>query len=424
MADLGLYTVLVREISREGSNEKRISSKIFSFRLVVLILFLLAADLIAFALPYPLKVKIGILIASAFSFFSSLTQVLTGIFQKHLRLYLVSLSDVVSRLIQVGLLLVLVHYETGLLWFIGAVVLTEIIHFGLIFLFARTLTKVGLDFDLKYWKEIFSVALPIAISLVFVLIYFKLDTVLLSIMKSSNDVGVYSVAYKVLEATIFLPAVYVGLMMPVLSRHAFKNAIEFSKTLNKTFDVLAIFAFWFCGYIFLMADWIIKIIGGAGFTQAVPVLRILSLAVFLIFFGNLGGNAIIALNLQKKAMWIYFVGAVINLGANILLIPSFSYFATAWTTVLTEVIITLLMFYLIKKETGGHLSKKVFIRSAFSAGLLSLWMLIVRGNFAWASLSWLLYFPILFVLGGFSVEDVKEIIYLKKHQVVEELETL
>ncbi|MDO8676514.1 MAG: oligosaccharide flippase family protein, partial [Candidatus Azambacteria bacterium] len=80
-ADLGLYTFMVREISRasEPVEERKIASKIFTLRLFAIIVLIDLADLLIFAFPYPLKIKIGVLIASLFSVGSSLVQVLTGI---------------------------------------------------------------------------------------------------------------------------------------------------------------------------------------------------------------------------------------------------------------------------------------------------------------------------------------------------------
>lgn len=425
-ADLGLYTFMVREISRVGepSEERRIASKIFTLRLFAIVILIVLADLLVFTFPYPLKVKIGVLIASLFSVGSSLVQVLVGIFQKHLRLYLVSLSDILARLVQLVSLIILIKFETGLLWFVAVVVFTEAVHFGLIYGFSRQMIKVKPMVDFTYFCHAIKTAFPIAVSLVLVLIYFKLDTVMLSVMKPAKDVGIYSAAYKVLEAVIFLPAIYIGLVMPLLSRFAVKSKAEFTKTFKSAFNVITIFALYFSAYIFLMSDWIVRAIGGGAFLEASPVLKILSFAILLIFFGNLGGNAIIALNLQKKAMWIYLTGAVINVGLNFLLIPRYSYFAAASTTVLTEIFITLAMFWLIRQNIKIAVNKVAFAKTVLAAAVVMALMYPLTASFAKASLASLMYFPLLLALGVFTKADLREIISLKKSPVLpEEIES-
>jgi O-antigen/teichoic acid export membrane protein len=282
-------------------------------------------------------------------------------------------------------------------------------------LFSKPLIKVRISVDFEYWREVLKVALPIAASLVFVLIYFKLDTVLLSLMKPAYDVGVYSVAYKILEAVIFLPAIYIGLIMPLLSKHAFTDQEEFKKTFQSAFNTLSIFALPFAAYIFVLSDPIVRIIGGIGFEQSGPVLKILSFAILMIFFGNLGGNAIVALNLQKKGMWIYLAGAVFNVVANLIFIPRYSYFAAAWTTVATEVLITFWMFWLISKETGISPQKTIIAKAAIATVVMLIVMQPFLGNFIWATLAAVSYFPTLFLLKGFTKEDLREIISLKSN---------
>ncbi|MEX2053286.1 MAG: flippase [Candidatus Paceibacterota bacterium] len=424
IADLGLYTVLVREVSRVGPDkESIISSKIFTLRLLAVISVVVVADLLVFFMPYTLSVKLGVLIASLFTIFSSLSQVLTGIFQKHLRLYFISISDIIARLVQLALLLIIFKMGASLLLFVWAVVITEVVHFFLIYRFSKPLTKVKLMIDVSYWKEVVKIAFPIAASLIFVLIYFRLDLLLLSIMKPAYDVGVYAVPYKMLEAVIFLPAAFIGLMMPLLSRHAFENKEKFIKVFRRAFNVLAVMALPMTAYIFLLSDKLVGLVGGAGFIESGPVLQILSIAVFVIFFGNLGGNSIVALNIQKKGMWVYLAGAIFNAGLNIILIPKYTYFAAAWTTVVTEILITIWMFWLIKKESAASAELGVFFRAMLATLVMAAIVYPLRGNFVLASVATLSYVPALFLFRGFSTKELRDIVSLKKPESPSDIPT-
>lgn len=409
LADLGLYAVLTREISKDDESERSITGKIFSLRLVSVVILAGLGALTAFFLPYPEVVKLGILIASLFTIFSSLSQVLTGVFQKHLSLHYLSLADLISRLIQVALivLLVFVKRESGLLYFVWAAIISEVIRFSLVLVFAKTFVRVKLDFDFQYWRKVLKTALPIAISLVSVLIYFKVDTVLLSLMKSAYDVGVYSAAYKILETVIFLPAVFMGLVFPIMSKHSVENRQEFKRIFAKTFTIMAIFALPAGVYFFTLSDQVINLIGGSQFADSAAVLRIVSLAIVLIFFGNLGGNALVALDLQKKAVWIYLTGAAANLAGNIILIPKYTYFAAAWTTVSTEAFITVAMFVLIARSAGVRPAGQVFYKAVPAALLMWLLMVLSGPGLVISSLAALSYFPLLFVFGGFNLSDLK-----------------
>ncbi|OGN29793.1 MAG: hypothetical protein A3A33_00670 [Candidatus Yanofskybacteria bacterium RIFCSPLOWO2_01_FULL_49_25] len=410
VADMGLYTIMVREISRPDADEDSIASRIFSLRLALSFAVVVAGIVIAFFLPYEPVIKMGIAVAALSTIFQSLIQVLMGVFQKHLRLYLVSIADIVMRLVQLGLIMFLLKTtHISVVWFAATSVGAEAVHFVLVWYFTRRLSRIALRFDMQYWKDTMRTAFPVAASLVFVLIYFKLDTVILSLMKPAYDVGVYSVAYKLLELIIFLPAMYLGLIMPLLSRHAFDRE-KFAGIFQKTFDILSIFAAPALGYCYVFAGPIIHLIGGADFQQSVGVLQILSLAIFLIFFGNLGGNALVALNLQNKGMWIYGFGAVFNLVANLVLIPHFTYYAAAWTTVLTEFGVTIAMLWVIHRERRIFARFEVLAKSLIATALMVALVMPFSHNLIIGSAVALAYFPILFVLGGFSRADIREII--------------
>ena len=63
---------------------------------------------------------------------------------------------------------------------------------------------------------------------------------MLSIMKTSADVGIYNVAYKVLENITFFPSMLVGLVFPIMAQSIFHDRARFEDISNKTFKVFAV----------------------------------------------------------------------------------------------------------------------------------------------------------------------------------------
>ncbi len=346
-ADMGIGTLLTREISREGADEVRVTSLLVTFRLVLIGVTTAAAVALLPLVRYGSVVTLGILIIILATAAQSIVQVLMGVFQKHLRLGVVSIGDMVTRGIQlVGLAVLLKLGLVALIPVLWINVAAEVIHVAIMLVAARRIIPFHLRIDIPYWKRILRSAFPIAASLVFTLVYFKIDTIMLSVMRSESEVGMYSVAYKVLEVIIFFPAMYVGLIMPLLSKFAFRSS-EFRPVFFRAARRLGAGAALTVLVLVVFANPIIAIIGDTAFSASVPLLRILSLAVGIIFFGNLFGNAIIALDLQSKGVWIYALGAVLNVILNLLFIPSYGAYAAAWNTVVTELVVTMLMARLI-----------------------------------------------------------------------------
>ena len=113
LADLGLYSLMVREISRTGIDEKKVVSNIFTIRTIALLVFMGIAMVAVWFFPYSTEVKIGTMIVSFSFLFLAMGQVLMGIFQKYLRTDKSALADVVARIVQLGLIIACVKLGVG-----------------------------------------------------------------------------------------------------------------------------------------------------------------------------------------------------------------------------------------------------------------------------------------------------------------------
>ncbi len=415
LADLGLYSLMTREISRPGADEKKIASNIFTIRIVALLVFLGLAIIAIWFFPYPSQVKLGVIVGSAAFMFMSASQVLMGIFQKYLRVDKPGLAEVIGRIAQLGLVILFVSLDLGFFTILSALIISSFLIFVINFIFARSYVPLGLAFDFSFWKKLFKIAFPIAASIILTLIYFKFDSIFLSlgfINRSSvnpvADVGIYNIAYKVLEGLIFFPAMFTGLIMPLLSKYAFSKQEEFKKTFQKTLDVLIIFIIPLIIGLLLLSSPIVILVGGKEFSSSGPVLQILSFAVGLIFLGNLFGRAIIALDKQKTGAWIYFGGMIFNIGTNLIFIPKYSYLGAAGTTVATEFLVTVLMFWLICKTIHHFPSLRVIFK-VLLAGLVMgafLYFFQAWNLFILIALGIVIYGAVLYLIKGIKKEEL------------------
>ena len=361
--------------------------------IVVISLFL------AYFLPYSSAIKTGIVISALAYVFSSGYSVLIGLFQKRLAMDKVAIGEFIGKIVQVAVIVLAVKYNLGFQAIIWTLLLNMVVSFLIVFIWSRWYIKFYPAFDFTVWKKFLKESYPVGISAVIVLAYFKLDTILLSILKTSADVGIYNAAYKVLENISFFPAMFVGLVMPIMSRYIFHERKKFELVADKTFKVfLVITVPLFIGTVFL-APSIIRLIGGAGFMEAVPVLRLLAAAIIFIFFGNFFTNVIIAGNLQKKLMGILLFCAIFNVSLNLILIPRYSYIGAAVTSSLTEGLVVLLSCFIAWKNLKYFPSfSKIVPILVSGAGMalvffyfhfLNFFLLAAAGVFVYAVLLWL-----------------------------------
>jgi len=371
LADLGLYSLLTKEISQNPEKEKELVGYFFTLRMLFAAGFLFIAIMLVAFFPYPREIKLGIVFTSAAFLFLSLSQIFLGIFQKYLQVYKAAIAEVFGRVIQLGFVWYFFKNNGALYQYLTALIAGSFVIFLINLVYARKLIRFKLSISIEAWKKILKTTLPIAVSLVFTLLYFKVDTILISILKTQKDVGIYSAAYKVLETIIFFPAAFIGLMLPVLSKYAQDDKKRLSKLLSKLTDITTVITLPIVAGGILVASSFVFFIGGTEFLISKTTLQILFVAVGIIFYGTLFGSTIIAMGLQKKAVKVYFWGFAFNFVANLIFIPRYSYIGAAWTTVVTEFLVTLWLIWIVKKESQFTWSFTLSLKTIFAAGLMT-----------------------------------------------------
>lgn len=412
LADMGLYIILVKKISEPEADIDNIVSNIFTLRLISAIIFLGLAPLVVLFFPYPSIVKTGVALTTFSIFFITLNQVLIGIFQKNLRMDKVAIAEIVGRIALIGATLSAIALKLNLLAIMVAVVLGSFTNFLMTFIFSRKYVRIKLKFNFKIWKNIIKQTWPIALSIAFNLIYFKADTIILSIVKTQADVGIYGATYKILEVLTTFPAMFAGLMLPLLAAaYTQANLEKFKKILQKAFDLMIIMVLPLIVVVLFFAKPIMILIGGSEFEASGTVLKIIIFATASIFIGNLFGNTIVAINKQKTMMWFYLGIALFALTGYLIFIPRYSYFGAAGMTVASEIAIMLSSAWIVFRTTKVRLGFQIFLKSLLASLIMALGILILlKLNIILVIIiGIIIYFLILYLLKGFTKEIVKEI---------------
>ncbi|HLN19366.1 MAG TPA: flippase [Patescibacteria group bacterium] len=416
LSDLGLYSISTREISRQGADEEKIMGNMFAFRITSSVLVLALSPLVVYFFPYSPELKAGIIISAAAYVFSCAYQILNGVFQKNLAMDKVAFSETLGKALQVMLVIVAVKYDLGFTWIIWALFFYMVFSFSLVFLWSRKYIKIVPQFDFTYWKRFLKESYPVGIAAIITFLYFKMDTILLSVMRSSEDVGIYNAAYKVIENITFFPGMIMGLIFPIMSHSIFADRERFLDISNKTFKVfLLIIVPLVVGTLFLSSD-VINLIGGAGFAESSVVLSVLVFSLALIFFSSFYNSMLLAGNLQKKLMYVLAVAAIFNLSANYLVaIPYFSYLGASVVSVATQLIVAGTTFYLALRYLKYKPEIENIWAIIFSGVLMALILYFLQGQnfFISGFLSVSSYSFFLWLFRAVKTEEITSIISRK-----------
>lgn len=396
LADFGLGLTLTQMISHLESAEKenKIFNNIFTLRLFSIIFFLILGCLIALFIPvYSFLIKLGIILTTLSFVFISLRDVIIPLFQKRLNMKKVALGEVIGKLFLLCFVVLAIFFKLNLLAILSAVVLGSLANFLFVFISCQKFIKFSFAFDFILWKEVLSRSWPMAFSIFFNLVYFRADTLILSLFKSQEIVGIYGAPYKILEILSMFPLIFIGLVLPVLTKDWLqKNLTDFKRVLQASFDFLIALALpMVIGTLFL-AKKIMVFVAGQEFEVSGDILKILTLATGIIFLAALFRHVIIAIVKQKSMFWVYLSGAVVGLAGYLIFIPRYSYWGAAWMTVVTETLVGLGAFIICWQTSKILPCLKFFWKSLIAC--------IVMAGLLWFFREWGLGW--LFLLAGAS----------------------
>ncbi|MFH0818416.1 MAG: flippase [Patescibacteria group bacterium] len=424
LMDLGLFIILIKKLAQAKSPEQEniFINNTFTFRLASGLFFLSIAVVIALFIPqYDAIIKWGILITAVNFLFVSLNQLLTVIYQKHLAMMRVALAEIVGKIfLFLSVLSVIYIFHSGLLSVMLAVVIGGTVNFLMLYSGTLKYYKLKLAFDFKIWRDLINASWPIALSISLNMIYFKADTLLLGILQTQKEVGIYGAPYKVLEVIITLPAMFVGLVMPILSSAYEKKDLEkFRKVLHKSFDAIFIMILPLIAGAIMLAQPLMIFVTGKDFTANIQdlgkLLQILIWAVAFIFIGTLTGYLIVILNKQKSAIKAYGFVALTSLIGYLIFIPKYSYFGAAAVTVYSELAMVLFGLYYIYSSTKILPRWQVFSKAFLASGImmLVLYFTVNLNIFIQIIIGAGVYFVSLYLLGGISKQEASDIINTK-----------
>ncbi|MFZ4632100.1 MAG: flippase [Patescibacteria group bacterium] len=419
IADLGLTLITVQMISGENKDENKILNNLFSLRLISALFFIGLAPLTVIFFPYSTSVKIGVLITALAFIFPALNQVLIGLFQKKLNMDRSSLAEVISRVVLLIGIVLSQKLNFGLSGILISTVASGAVSFLLHYLFALKYATVKFEFDLSLWKKIISRSWPLALTIVLNLIYLRADTLILSLFRGPEIVGLYGAAYRIIDVLTSVPFMFAGLILPILSAAWLENNHDsFKNVLQRSFDFMAIIAIPLVIGAQLLAEPLMVFIAGKDFIMAGSILKILIFSVAAIFLGTMFSHAVIAINKQKKMIIFYVFTSISSLLAYLLLIPRYSYLGAAAVTIYSEVLIAIFSAYCIFKYSSFFPKLGVFLKSLIASLVMGGFIYILpstyysklSGLIMVLALAILIYFLFLYLLKGIKADEIKSIL--------------
>lgn len=380
LAELGIDQIMIKEFYKtKRNNRDEIIANAFALRIIsALIIFILGA-LSSHFFPYNSVVRIGIWIVSFSAFINALSVIFLDIFQISLAMHYQVIADFLGKVLTFALVILSVYLDLGLYFILFAIVAGTILQFLIAYIWASGLVKLGLKFNWAVWWGLLIKSIPLGISSVLTFIYYKVDTIILSILKPSYDVGIYGASYKVLDVVVVFPAMFCGLLFPILAGcYAKKHMDRFNNLIQKGFDILIITGVPITIILLGLARPIIFLIAGNQFVNSIAVLEILAPTAALIFISWIFFIAIIGGDKQNKLILPFTFLAIFNIALNLVLIPKYSYIGAAVATIATQILALGIPWLLTRKFFITKISFRITLKAILSGAIMFLAFILIQ----------------------------------------------
>ena len=405
IADLGLYTITIREIS-ENKDDKSMVQKIIwnmlTIRMSLWLLIILFSVWVAFFLPgYNTKLAlVAIFIASIFTLFGLLDSAIRSLLQAYLKTEFSFISTTVWRIVNfVTILLIafIIFPESAIqsnpdlrFWAFVAVMISgliwNIVMTAMIYNYSKKVEKISLHFDWDYIKHLFKISLPYGIALFLNVIYFKVDIVLLSVLEpraiADRDIALYGVPMKIVEVGMMFGTLFLNSMLPLFTESIKKKEKEkLLDLIGKAYKSLAFLGIWIVAYLFAHGKEVITLISTSDYLNeslkynSLDAYNIVIFIFFAYFISSIFTYLLIANNEQSKLLKVNLIITTFNLIGNIIFIPYFSFFGSAIITLISQFLLLGFTYYYTHK-----LAKFNFLPK-FSLIAVLIWILAWSASF-------------------------------------------
>jgi O-antigen/teichoic acid export membrane protein len=377
LADVGLFTTTVRDISKRPERTEQLVGNVLTLRLALAIVVILVASGVSLLLPYAPNVRVAIVLAGAPLLFGMLTTSFVAILQSRLQMGRAAIADVLGRATSLGLVLLVAGLDLGFYPVMGAAAGGAAVTLLVTWLLTRRLATVRFRVEPAIWRAMLKAAIPLGLALAINALYFRADTLIISLYEPYGQVGLYTLAYRILELALVVGTVILNTSFPVVSRAVAEDEPRALQAIQESTDFFVVLGAPLVAAGLVLAPQIVDLAAGSDFDGSVTPLRILLGAGALAWLNGVFGYALIAKERQATALWLNATALTFNVALNFLLVPRYGIVAAAIVTVASELVILVGSYPLMRRHFRFFPSPRTLLPALLAAAAMAgvLWLL-------------------------------------------------
>lgn len=247
-------------------------------------------------------------------------------------------TEITRTFIGAGIKVALLLLHAPLAWFIAATLFDTILIAGGYLVSYRS--KID---SIRKWRYDKTIAIylikqsfPLLLSGAAVVVYTKIDQVIIRNLLNTESVGYYSVADRFVEICLFIPTILSQTITPILVQSYSENKSEYDQKSQQFMNIMVWSTLILCVVICLIALPMVRYTFGTQYLLSVPILQIMVFKVVGNALAQSSGAMIIVESKQKYTLFRNIIGCGVCIVLNYLLIPNFGLKGAAYASILTS----------------------------------------------------------------------------------------
>jgi O-antigen/teichoic acid export membrane protein len=358
LAKLGLDEVIVRDLVKRPSAQLTYLGTVFWMKLIGASLSICLAVGVAHFAGDKNILTFYIAVVSCGLVFQSF-EVIEFYFQSRVMGSYISICKSFQLFVSSLIKLALVMSDASLTWFVWALLFDQIVLCIAQLIAYRCVggDSFFLGWDRSAAKQYLVRNSPLLLSGVVIMVYMRIDQIIIKELLGSERLGIYAAASRLSEVLYFFPMVISASLFPALVRAREKDRRLYDFRLRSLYSLMIWVGIIFGCVASKLSGWCVELLYGEAYADAGPVLAIQAWAAVFVFLGVASNYWLIAENLQKYALYRLTLGAVLNIVLNIFLIPRIGIIGAAMSAVLTQAFVAMFSDLLFRQTRPAFWTK-------------------------------------------------------------------
>lgn len=352
LANFGFGAYTTREIAKNKEKASEIIGNLLSLKIILSVVVFTLLFISAQFIDRSPHIMYGIYVVGFVTIFDALRSFVSSVFQAFEKMQYVTLVRIGERLLYFSLLLLALLFNAEIIQLLTALAISSFVFsvIGLYIIHTR-FAPITPRFDISFLKIVLLGTFYFVINDVFIIIFFKIDSIMLTFLKGDVFNAEYTAAYNLIySSAVVIPAVLTTVLYPVLTRFYNKEKSLFKENVPHILKYFLAISFPVVAFFLIFGETLLSVIYKGKYDSSLVVFQVLSTGVVFVFLNFILSTILNTIEKQKLVALASFIAMAINIGMNIVLIPAFGILGAGTATIITEMLFCAGLYYFVENE--------------------------------------------------------------------------